>query len=108
MGAINWSRIYTIVISNASKTRCEFVLDYEISEMSISQKEITGTFDTPKITFHGINTFPTPISITGTIEKIDGDYQITGNFTSTNKVISQQDSTFYDFPVDGTFSMNRE
>ncbi len=101
-------RSYTMEISNASKTRCEFILSYEISEMSINKKEISGSFETPRNPYGGINTFPTPISMVGTIEKVGGDYQITGKFTSTNKVISQQDSTFYYFPVEGTFIMTEE
>jgi len=98
-------RSYIIEISNASKTRCEFTLGSVGSEMSINKKEIKGEFTTIRTNGTGHNQFPTPIKIDGIIEKNDGQFQITGRFTSTQKSISQQDSTFYTYPSNGSFIM---
>lgn len=103
--SINKFRSHPINIITSNKDQIILVCGNIESKLAKDKNIVKGTFETDKYIGTGFNQWDGQITIDGQISKANGEFIITGNFTSTFKYLNSVNNQFYSYPVLGTFQI---
>jgi hypothetical protein len=101
----NYTREYILQINESNKTSLTLQYEYYISELTKNKHNISGTLDFIEIRGDSEGHIYGPIEVNGSWKKEKGNYTISGDFSRLYKIISALDSSHFEFPINGTFTI---
>jgi hypothetical protein len=100
---IDYTQVYILQINESNKTSLTLQYQYHISELTKDNHNISGTLDFIEIRGGSEGHIYGPIEVNGSWKKEKGNYTISGNFSRLYTIRYSLNSTYFEFPIKGTF-----